>query len=92
MRLQFPNDFFWGTSTAAAQIETASDHSFKGLRSKDGHIFDRTADHELRRDEDVEHIARFGTVYRCSVDWARLQTEPFGAFHQPLLVGRSHSF
>ncbi len=85
MRLQFPNDFFWGTSTAAAQIETASDHSFKGLRSKDGHIFDRTADHELRRDEDVEHIARFGTVYRCSVDWARLQTEPFGAFHQPVV-------
>jgi beta-glucosidase len=85
MRLQFPNDFFWGTSTAAAQIETASDHSFKGLRSKDGHIFDRTADHELRRDEDVEHISRFGTVYRCGVDWARLQTEPFGAFHQPVV-------
>jgi beta-glucosidase len=85
MRLQFPNDFFWGTSTAAAQIETASDHSFKGLRSKDGHIFDRTADHELRRDEDVEHISRFGTVYRCGVDWARLQTVPFGPFHQPVV-------
>jgi beta-glucosidase len=85
MRLQFPNDFFWGTSTAAAQIETASDHSFKGLRSTDGYIFDRTADHELRRDEDVEHISRFGTVYRCGVDWARLQTEPFGAFHQPVV-------
>jgi beta-glucosidase len=85
MRLQFPNDFFWGTSTAAAQIETASDHSFKGLRSSDGHIFDRTADHELRRDEDVGHICRFGTVYRCGVDWARLQTEPFGPFHQPVV-------
>ena len=85
MRLTFPNDFFWGTSTAAAQIETASEHSFKGLRSRDGHTFDRTADHELRRDEDVEHISRFGTVYRCGVDWARLQTEPFGAFHLPVV-------
>ena len=92
MRLQFPNDFFWGTSTAAAQIETASEHSFKGLRSKDGHIFDRTADHELRRDEDVEHISRFGTVYRCGVDWARLQTEPFGAFHQPVIEEYRHFF
>ena len=46
MRLQFPQDFFWGTSTAAAQIETASEHSFKGMRAKDGHIFDRTSDHD----------------------------------------------
>jgi beta-glucosidase len=81
MLIQFPQDFFWGTSTAAAQIETASNHSFKGLRSRDGHSFDRTSDHEQRRDEDVQHIRRFGTIYRCSVDWARLQTEPNGAFH-----------
>jgi beta-glucosidase len=85
MQLQFPNDFFWGTSTAAAQIETASDHNWKGLTSRDGHTFDRTADHERRRDEDVEHIARFGTVYRCSVDWARLQTEPYGKFHHAVV-------
>jgi beta-glucosidase len=86
MILQFPKDFFWGTSTAAAQIETASEHSFKGLRARDGHIFDRTSDHELRRDEDAEHIKRFGTVYRCSVDWARLQTMPYGEFHQDVVV------
>jgi beta-glucosidase len=85
MQLQFPEDFFWGTSTAAAQIETASNHNWKGLKSRDGHTFDRTADHELRRDEDVEHIARFGSVYRCSVDWARLQTEPHGKFHHEVV-------
>ena len=85
MHLQFPNDFFWGTSTAAAQIETASDHSFKGLRSRDGHLFDRTSDHEKRRAEDAQHIQRFGTIYRCSVDWARLQTEPMGAFHHEVV-------
>jgi beta-glucosidase len=85
MLLNFPSDFFWGTSTAAAQIETASEHNWKGVKSRDGHVFDRTSDHEKRRDEDVEHIARFGTVYRCSVDWARLQTEPFGKFHHDVV-------
>lgn len=92
MILHFPKDFFWGTSTAAAQIETASDHNWRGLRSRDGHVFDRTADHEKRREEDAAHIARFGTVYRCSVDWARLQTEPFGAFHQDVVVEYQHFF
>ncbi len=85
MQLQFPKDFFWGTSTAAAQIETASDHNWKGLQSRDGYTFDRTSDHEKRRDEDVEHIARFGSVYRCGVDWARLQTEPYGKFHHDVV-------
>ncbi len=80
MRLQFPDDFLWGTSTAAAQIETASEHNWKGFKSKDGYIFDRTADHELRRAEDVEIIQQFGSVYRCGVDWARLQTSAFADF------------
>ena len=92
MRLQFPQDFFWGTSTAAAQIETASEHSFKDMRARDGHIFDRTSDHELRREEDVHHIQRFGTVYRCSVDWARLQTAPYGEFHHEVIVEYRHFF
>lgn len=92
MLLQFPQGFFWGTSTAAAQIETASEHSFKGLRAQDGHIFDRTSDHELRRVEDVKHIQRFGTVYRCSVDWARLQTEPYGNFHHDVALEYRHFF
>ncbi len=92
MRLQFPNNFFWGTSTAAAQIETASDHNWKGFRALDGSVFERTSDHEKRRDEDAEHIARFGTIYRCGVDWARLQTEPFGSFHQPIVDEYRHFF
>jgi beta-glucosidase len=80
MRLQFPKHFFWGTSTAAAQIETASEHNWKGVKAQDGEIFARTSDHELRREEDIGHIARFGTVYRCGVDWARLQSAPFAEF------------
>jgi len=80
MTLTFPDHFFWGTSTAAAQIETASEHNWKGLKAKDGYTFQRTTDHEKRRDEDLENIVQFGSVYRCGVDWARLQTAPFADF------------
>ncbi|MCB0494451.1 MAG: glycoside hydrolase family 1 protein [Cyclobacteriaceae bacterium] len=80
MVLQFPDDFFWGSSTSAAQVETASLHNWKGIKTKDGHTFDRTTDHEKRRDEDIENIAQFGTVYRCSVDWARLQSYVYAPF------------
>ena len=80
MFLSFPKHFFWGTSTAAAQVETAGDHPWKGLLAKDGHRFERTTDHELRRDEDAGYIARLGSVYRCSVDWSRLQPVPMEKF------------
>jgi beta-glucosidase len=92
MHLRFPDDFFWGTSTAAAQIETASNHNWRGLKAKDGEIFNRTTDHELRRNEDAKHIMQFGSVYRCGVDWARLQTEPYGHFHHEVVEEYRHFF
>lgn len=85
MKLKFPEGFLWGTSTAAAQIETASDHNWNGVKSKDGFTFNRTIDHELRREEDAEYISRFGSVYRCGVDWARLQKEAFAPFDQEVV-------
>ncbi|MBK8967885.1 MAG: family 1 glycosylhydrolase [Lewinellaceae bacterium] len=80
MFLSFPTNFFWGTSTAAAQVETAGEHPWKGLVAKDGHIFERTTDHEIHREQDAGFIARFGSVYRCGVDWSRLQTKPMAKF------------
>ena len=85
MKLHFPKGFLWGTSTAAAQIETASAHNWKGVRSIDGFVFDRTIDHEKRREEDIGYISRFGDVYRCGVDWARLQPEAFAPFDQAVV-------
>lgn len=85
MFLSFPNDFFFGTSTSAGQIETAFDHQWKGLESKDGFIFSKTIDHELRREEDIEYIKQFGTVYRCSVDWSRLQRAAFAPLEQDIV-------
>lgn len=84
-RLEFPPDFEWGTSTAAAQIETASNHNWKGVVARDGAIFERTTDHELRRDEDAQHISRFGSIYRCGVDWARLQLAPKAEFESEVV-------
>lgn len=80
MQLKFPDHFFWGTSTAAAQVETAGTHPWRGLKAKDGHVFERTTDHEKMRLEDARLIARLGSIYRCSVDWSRLQTEPLARF------------
>jgi len=80
MYLKFPDGFFWGTSTAAAQVETAGEHPWRGLRAKDGYVFERTTDHEKRRTEDAGFITRLGSIYRCGVDWSRLQTEPFAKF------------
>ncbi|MFZ4476457.1 MAG: family 1 glycosylhydrolase, partial [Saprospiraceae bacterium] len=70
MFLSFPEHFFWGTSTAAAQVETAGEHPWRGLVAKDGYRFERTTDHELRRAEDAGLIARLGSIYRCGVDWS----------------------
>ena len=91
MKKSFPPDFIWGTSTASAQIETPSAHNWRGVPSKDGYTFDRTTDHELRRDEDIEYIARFGSLYRCGVDWARLQTAANADFDMAV-VGEYQDF
>lgn len=92
MRLAFPDHFLWGTSTAAAQVETAGDHPWRGILALDGHVFERTTDHELRREEDAKIIARFGSIYRCGVDWSRLQPEPFAKFDKEVVAEYEHFF
>ena len=86
MTLTFPPDFLWGTATSAAQIETASDHNFRGLHARDGRVLQRTTDHERRRLDDAALLARFGTIYRCSLDWARLQAKAYAAFDRGVVA------
>jgi len=73
MTLKFPDNFRWGTSSAAAQVETVFDHPWKDLKSQDGYVMNRTTDHELRRKEDAGYIKQLGDYYRASVDWSKLQ-------------------
>jgi beta-glucosidase len=67
----------FGTSTAACQIETAFEHDWKGVQSRDGNIFERTTDHEKRQDEDIEIISSLAPNYRMSLMWSKLQRSPF---------------
>ncbi len=74
MKITFPEHFF-GTSTAAYQIETAFEHDWQGFKARDGYTFDRTTDHELRRKEDTQIIASLAPNYRMSLVWSKLQRE-----------------
>jgi len=80
MRITFPHDFIFGTSTAAAQIETAFDHDWQHVKARDGEVFDRTTDHEHRFEEDAEIIASIAPSYRMSLMWSKLQRKPFDTF------------
>jgi beta-glucosidase len=82
MKLTFPENFRFGTSTAANQIETAFDHDWVGVRSRDGHVFEKTTDHEKRYDEDVLIISSLAPNYRMSLMWSRLQRGPQQKFHE----------
>jgi beta-glucosidase len=81
MQYLFPPDFIFGTSTAATQIETAFEHDWLGVKSKDGFVLDRTTDHELRWREDVEIISSLAPYYRMGMMWSKLQREPLAPLH-----------
>ena len=86
MKLSFPDHFLFGTGTAACQIETSFEHDWMGFRSQDGHVFDRTTDHEKRHGEDSDIIASLAPNYRMSMMWSRLQREPFGHFDKATVL------
>lgn len=83
MLLSFPNEFFLGTSTAAYQIETAFEHDWLGVKSKDGYTFYSTCDHEKHFKEDAEIIAYCAPHYRMSLMWSKLQRTPYAELHRP---------
>lgn len=86
MQYLFPKDFMFGTSTAAAQIETAFEHDWQGVKSKDGYVLDRTTDHELRFQEDAEIIASLAPYYRMGLMWSKLQREPLAPLDQETVI------
>jgi beta-glucosidase len=80
----FPNDFLWGVSTSAYQIEGAVDADGRGPSIWDtfshtpgkidgGGTGDIACDHYRRWQEDVDLIASLGVgAYRFSLAWPRL--------------------
>ena len=65
--------FVWGVGTSAYQIETAFEHDWVNVKSRDGNVFCRTTDHEKKLKEDIRIITSLAPHYRMSLMWSRLQ-------------------
>ncbi|MFE0100137.1 GH1 family beta-glucosidase [Streptomyces sp. NPDC059009] len=82
---RFPEDFLWGVSTSAHQIEGATDHRAPSVWDaftatpgtvKDGTDATTACDHYHRYREDVALIRDLGVdAYRFSISWPRVQAE-----------------
>lgn len=78
----FPNDFLWGASTSAFQVEGAAYAEGKGISvadlrtKKKNHIqMDTTVtvDHYHHLEEDVQLMVELGLkAYRFSISWTRI--------------------
>ena len=77
---EFPDDFLWGASTSAYQVEGAYDEDGKGLSVQDIYEtpegitdFKVASDHYHHRTEDVKLMAEMGLkAYRFSIAWTRI--------------------
>jgi len=79
MKINFPDDFIWGTATAAYQVEgnnTTSDYWVMD-HIKDGFFAEPAGDacdHYHRYEEDLDILAENGfKAYRFSIEWARVE-------------------
>lgn len=89
-KLIFPEDFLWGTATAAYQIEGAAEEDGKGLSIWDtfshqsGNIAgddtgDIACDHFHRYEEDVQLMKTLRiNTYRFSISWPRIFPDESG--------------
>ncbi len=90
----FPEDFLWGSASAAYQVEGASDEDGKGVSVWDaytkleGKTFEGTngdiaVDHYHRFKEDVALMAQMGLkAYRFSIAWTRILPDGKGDVNQ----------
>ena len=88
--MQFPKGFFWGTATAAYQVEGAWNEDGKGPsiwdtfahtpgKIRDGSTGDVANDHYHRYKEDVKLMKDLSaTAYRFSICWPRIFPEGTG--------------
>lgn len=94
----FPDDFVWGVSTSATQIEGAAREDGRGesiwdrFATRPGRILDRSTpavsvDHYHRMESDVALMQELGIkAYRFSVAWPRVLPEGEGRANEPGLA------
>lgn len=76
--LHFPKGFLWGTSTAATQVDGDVSNEWTDFTALDGKNCHQACDHFHRYREDIAWMQRLGIKsYRMSVEWSRLQSEPY---------------
>jgi beta-glucosidase len=81
MSLTFPNNFLWGTATAAHQVEGNNTNSESWvLEHTPGTMYAEPSgdacDHYHRYPEDIALLAELGfNAYRFSLEWARIEPE-----------------
>jgi beta-glucosidase len=92
--MRFPENFLWGTATAAYQVEGAVDEGGRGTSIWDtfshtpGKVHhddtgDIACDQDHRLDEDLNLMSELGMqAYRFSVAWPRIQPEGSGPTNQ----------
>ncbi|MBT62292.1 MAG: beta-glucosidase [Puniceicoccaceae bacterium] len=98
MKSEFPEDFRWGASTSAYQIEGGWDADGKGRSvwdlfvAREGKIWKGqdarvSCDHYHRFKEDVSLMAQIGmTAYRFSISWPRVMPNGDGDLNEAGLV------
>lgn len=87
---QFHDNFLWGASTSAYQVEGAWDEDGKGLSVQDVKTvlagtsdFKVASDHYHRYREDIALFAEMGLkAYRFSIAWTRIIPDGAGAINQ----------
>src|SRR5680860_658525 len=88
----FPDDFILGTATSAFQIEGEGKTEWQGFVGKDGTPLNNAIMHYERYREDMEYILYLGNAYRFSMDWSKLQEEPFGDLNKDCLLYYEYIF
>lgn len=89
----FPDNFIWGVSTAAAQIESASSIDGRGVSNWDempriGAVYqnqtmDDGCDHYHHYKEDIKLMAELGVkAYRFSISWNRILPNGLGKINE----------
>lgn len=91
---KFPDNFVWGSATAAYQVEGAAFKDGRGESIWDrycsvpgnvqnGDTGENACDHYYRYKEDVAMMKRMGLkAYRFSISWSRILPKGFGAVNE----------
>lgn len=73
---KFPEDFYWGASTASYQVEGGINNCDWAQAARDGRVptAGRLADHYHRFEQDFDLAKELGhNAHRLSIEWARIE-------------------